>query len=252
MKIYDCFLYNGESELLEIRLKELYDVVDYFVVVQGNYTFTGIPKKILDTPKDPKIRNIITNKLNLASCWITEVMQRNDIAGGLYDASADDLIIIGDADEIPSLDIVKQIIAGNVKLPCNLVQDWYSYYLNYKVSEQWQGNVVIPFGQMFLPHWEREQKSLRNQVKGGWHFSYLGGVDKIIQKLNSFSVQMWDTDYYKDPVRIAKQLASVSDVVDRNVKLEKVKIDNTYPRYIQDNQKRFASLIRSDIITAIS
>ena len=33
MRIYDCFTFYNEFELLELRLKALWDVVDRFVIV---------------------------------------------------------------------------------------------------------------------------------------------------------------------------------------------------------------------------
>ncbi len=32
VRIYDAFMFNGELDMLEVRLEELYDVVDYFVI----------------------------------------------------------------------------------------------------------------------------------------------------------------------------------------------------------------------------
>jgi beta-1,4-mannosyl-glycoprotein beta-1,4-N-acetylglucosaminyltransferase len=45
-KIFDCFLYNGENDLLDIRLNYLYNYVDYFVVVESCQTFQAKKKKI--------------------------------------------------------------------------------------------------------------------------------------------------------------------------------------------------------------
>ena len=44
MKIFDCFIFNNEVELLEIRLNILNDVVDKFVIVEGKSTFSGKKK----------------------------------------------------------------------------------------------------------------------------------------------------------------------------------------------------------------
>jgi beta-1,4-mannosyl-glycoprotein beta-1,4-N-acetylglucosaminyltransferase len=237
MKIYDCFLYNGEKEALEIRLAELCDVVDYFIIVQGTHTFKGEEKSIYDLPKDPKIRSIVSKKVNNTWSFFTEVMQRDDISEGLYDAEADDLIIISDADEIPSAEIITQIKLGSVKLPCVLMQDWYVYYLNYKSNELKRGSVVIPYKHFYLPTWHKTNRFVYDQVKGGWHFSFMGGVDRVIEKINSFDIQQRDTRFYKD----FKSTDSVTDIVSG---LEKVKIDNTYPKYVQDNLEKFKEIIK--------
>lgn len=45
MKIYDCITYLNEDLILSVRFNILYDYVDYFVIVEGNKTHSGIKKK---------------------------------------------------------------------------------------------------------------------------------------------------------------------------------------------------------------
>ncbi|MFA6665763.1 MAG: beta-1,4-N-acetylgalactosaminyltransferase, partial [Armatimonadota bacterium] len=47
MKVYDCFTFFNELELLELRLKLLNDVVDYFVLVESNKTFKNKDKEFV-------------------------------------------------------------------------------------------------------------------------------------------------------------------------------------------------------------
>ena len=72
-KIYDCFNFFNELDILELRLNILYDYVDYFVIVESSVTHSGQPKpfyleenkerfakfwdkiiifKVVDTPED--------------------------------------------------------------------------------------------------------------------------------------------------------------------------------------------------------
>ena len=44
MKIYDCFIFNHEIELLEIRLNILNDYVDKFIITEGDKTFSDYQK----------------------------------------------------------------------------------------------------------------------------------------------------------------------------------------------------------------
>jgi len=46
MKIYDCFIFFNELDLLEIRLKTLDKVVDYFVLVEADKTHRGKKKPL--------------------------------------------------------------------------------------------------------------------------------------------------------------------------------------------------------------
>lgn len=47
MKIYDCFIFFNELDLLELRLNVLNDSVDYFVIVESAITFQGEDKAFL-------------------------------------------------------------------------------------------------------------------------------------------------------------------------------------------------------------
>ncbi|KAK2753791.1 hypothetical protein FQN55_000154 [Onygenales sp. PD_40] len=46
-KVYDLFLLNTELDWLEVRLNELHEHVDYFIIVEANTTFSNRPKPIL-------------------------------------------------------------------------------------------------------------------------------------------------------------------------------------------------------------
>jgi beta-1,4-mannosyl-glycoprotein beta-1,4-N-acetylglucosaminyltransferase len=49
--IYDCFIYDGQVETLKLRLSELYEAVDYFIILEGslnnkNYLFPLISSEL--------------------------------------------------------------------------------------------------------------------------------------------------------------------------------------------------------------
>ena len=41
MKIYDCFCFNNEYDVLKLRLETYYDYVDYFVLCECTKTLRG-------------------------------------------------------------------------------------------------------------------------------------------------------------------------------------------------------------------
>ena len=43
--IYDCFIFNNEIELLDLRLNILSPFVDKFIITDGDTTFSGNPKE---------------------------------------------------------------------------------------------------------------------------------------------------------------------------------------------------------------
>ena len=120
MKIYDCFTFFNEFELLELRLETLYDAVDYFVIVEANKTHNNEPKpfNFLERRNDyrkyfPKIMYVpmeVDMEFKGDGDWAIENAQRNEIMRGLTDAEPDDLIFISDLDEIPSPYVVERIM----------------------------------------------------------------------------------------------------------------------------------------------
>ena len=44
MKIIDCFIFYNELDMLELRLTELNDIVDYFVLVECTKTHSNSDK----------------------------------------------------------------------------------------------------------------------------------------------------------------------------------------------------------------
>ncbi|MBP6313104.1 MAG: hypothetical protein KA408_12590, partial [Flavobacteriales bacterium] len=78
---------------------------------------------------------------------------------------------------------------------------------------------------------------------GGWHFSYLGGVDRIIQKIESFAHAEYNEPKYKDRAALEKAIAAGEDIFGRDFQYASIPIDSTFPQYIQHNKARFPHLI---------
>lgn len=126
MKVYDCFTFYNEFELLELRLKSLWNMVDYFVLVEADKTLNNDSKPFYFAERReefkeflPKIRHIplkVDVDYKGVGDWQIEYGQRNAIMYGLTDAVPDDLIFISDLDEFPALDILQRINENNARV----------------------------------------------------------------------------------------------------------------------------------------
>ncbi len=56
--IYDCFLFFNEFKILRLRLQELKDVVDQFVLVESTRTFSNKPKPLFFEQNKKPLKNI--------------------------------------------------------------------------------------------------------------------------------------------------------------------------------------------------
>ena len=115
MKIFDCFIYNNEDLILDIRLNTLSKYVDKFIIIESNYDHQNNKKKLnFSIDKYQKFKKKIIYKIiekfpdNLSN-WGRENFQRNFILEGLNDANDEDFIIISDVDEIPNLTKLKNL-----------------------------------------------------------------------------------------------------------------------------------------------
>ena len=115
MKIYDCFQFFNEENILDLRLNILDEHVDFFVIVESTTDHQGNEKKLnFDINKYKKFQKKIIyivvedtldaiKKPHLGQNSLVERHQRNSITRGLKNCSNEDLIIISDVDEIPDL-----------------------------------------------------------------------------------------------------------------------------------------------------
>src|SRR3972149_9714059 len=95
VKIYDCFTFFNELEILNIRLNELYNSVDHFVIVESTKTSDGKSKplyyennKNLFSKFSNKIIHIVVNNFEDKNI---EKAQKNAILKGLIDANDNDI-----------------------------------------------------------------------------------------------------------------------------------------------------------------
>ncbi len=187
MRVFDCFTFFDEVELLDLRMAVLADVVDVHVLIESRQTFTGHYKPLWYTGGLDKVQHVVTRDVALDDPWIREAYQRNGIMQGLRDAGAepDDLILIGDVDEIPSPESVGMFRGSG--LSTTTVQRLYYYWANLLQEQRIKATVLTTFAKMSSPEGMRQARFDLPFVGSGWHFSFLGGVDRIQRKLAAYS-----------------------------------------------------------------
>lgn len=229
-KIIDCFIFYNELDLLKFRLDYLYNYVDYFILVEARYTHAGNPKELFyynnksDFDKyNNKIIHIIIDEFPKVEKsndywknehWTRENFQRNEIDKGLYiidnlnKLNPNDIIIISDLDEIPDRERLKEF--KNIPLYNNvryvLLQDAYYYNINCKLNCIWDYAKIINY-YTYINTYDRKPQEIRlgnrfhkdiKVEKGGWHFSYFGNLNFIINKIKNFAHQEYNNDSFID------------------------------------------------------
>jgi len=181
MKIFDCFMYFDEEQVLDLRLNVLYQNVDYFVIVESTYNHKGEKRNLLFNSKkfekfNDKIIYLVYDKIPqlvepiketdnerekdgkyIMNALYRENAQRDFILEGLKSAKKDDLILISDVDEIPKLSSVNLYQIKNEIILFK--QDMFYYKYNLSLPNfKWTGTKAVKRKNLVSPQWLRNVK----------------------------------------------------------------------------------------------
>lgn len=251
--IYDCFPFYNELDLLELRLELLSDVVDRFVLVESTQTFTGREKPLyFDEHRDrfakylPKIEHVIIRDNPAGSDpWVRERFQRDGILRGLMSAKPTDVIMLSDLDEIPDPVAVSNLAA---KTGISVFEQWNCYYFLNTVLGLWHGTRAAHFSEFTNNSPSNIRRAKGHIIRGGWHFSYLGGVDKVLGKLNAFSHQEYNTPDFTDPERVAAAIETASDLFSRTAGRGRLLPLNALPKTVQADPARYRLYLTDQVV----
>jgi beta-1,4-mannosyl-glycoprotein beta-1,4-N-acetylglucosaminyltransferase len=262
--IYDCFLFSNELDLLELRLNELNDVVDRFILLESDHTISGLPKPlyyhdnmdrfkqfedkiehcIYDYPTDTK--NVIIPQCHIENkeAWIRESLSRDLIKDTLTDVKDDDIVIIADADEITSPEAIRSY---NTRMGgMTLVQKLFYYRLNcYCPTYIWGWSKIVP-GKLYnemTPQQIRYARMPNLRAPGGWHFSFMGSPEMIATKIKAFAHQEYNRPEITDIEYVRKCMDTPKDIFNRpEIALQNVPVDYSFPKVVQNNIDKYTKM----------
>jgi len=233
------------------------------------------------TAFNSKIIYVVVNTAPLnptGSAWVLEMYQRQMLAKGLEHCAADDIIIVSDLDEIPNPDKINTYkYKKGIKI---FEQRMYYYFLNnlnvsHSAKYRWCGSVMAYYKDIGGPQWLRNiakeyinanthNTSLGRWLRriylrfkrlykgekvtlikdGGWHFSYLGGTEMIIKKLEAFAHAEYNTDIYKNEAKIEDAINNGKDIFNRPIHYKASAVDEPFPKYIMEHKEKYKNLIK--------
>jgi len=161
-----------------------------------------------------------------ASHWCRDFLHRDFVKIGMDICNDDDIIIFSDLDEIPN--------------PNKLVFDGESYILNQKnmmyyinnenLTDKWYGTFITKFENIknnSLGFLRKKRMNYKLITDAGWHMSFMGGIERIVKKLKSYSHQEFNNNFVLQNINI--NLDKNKDILNRQVKLETINLYDYYP-----------------------
>ncbi|KAF9906204.1 hypothetical protein BX616_000787 [Lobosporangium transversale] len=185
-RVFDIILLNSELELLDIRLNELYDVVDYFVIIESPITFSGITKPLHYYENQErfkvfrkKIIHVVIPTSDFADKprgWEIERATRNIgfwRALDIHRPVEGDFLVLSDLDEIPRSSVITAMklqdpqsnlgtifgdgtpgSGGDIfRFGCQFY--YYSYEFRH-IHGQWNGPVIVRYRESDSPRLDRQ------------------------------------------------------------------------------------------------
>ncbi len=158
-RLFDCFPFFNELDLLEVRLRTLAPIVDTFVIGESPLTYRGEPKplhylenKARFSEFHSRIRHVIIEDLpaqkGFAENWQRETFQRSALQRGLTDAEDRDVVMMSDLDEIPRVDKIQEALTLPRRLRIFQMR-FFTYYANCEPRpglDWWNGTGLSEYG----------------------------------------------------------------------------------------------------------
>lgn len=280
-KVYDLFTLNTELDWLEIRLNATYDFVDYFVIVEGPRTFTGLEKPLYLRDNWPLFApyhdKIIYHQLEYPDdfrpklSWDFEALQRNALFTQVFPRLTGpqapvegDVLLVADVDEIVRPEALLVLRACEIPRRLTLRSQFYYYSFQFlHRGVEWphpQATIFHGLDQTILPDDLRNNDGLRqwgllaplvrwldtgDLWNAAWHCSScFRTVAEVQTKLESFSHMLLNTPEYHDRDRIADRVRKGKDLWDRPGEIyDTIDDNNDIPAPLKTNRERWAYLL---------
>jgi len=114
--------------------------------------------------------------------------------------SDNDYIILSDLDEIPNKYFVKSIKNKNHKFPIVMKQKEFKYFLNLYSNNNWQGSIIEKYKKIkykSLNTLRLDSSSYNSFYPGGYHFTSIGGIELLRNKLENWGHQEYNLNIIK-------------------------------------------------------
>ena len=230
---------RDELDMLQMRLEEMAPYDCRHVIVEATTDHQGHPKPLhfrdnLEAfePWSDRITHIVADDLpDDPNPWVREHVQRDRALAALADADPADRVLIADVDEIPSALALESTPRPALALQqnvCAFAVDWLGF--KERTSVIATAAYVREHGSLAAI---RDMRATWPAVwRGGWHFCWLGGPAKCLEKLDAFC--------HLEAREIVRHGIESGDFIERGrwnvAQLEPVEVDGRWPAMIREKR----------------
>ena len=257
---------NSELDMLEVRLHEMNDVVDYFVIVESKVSHTNNPKPLYYKAAADRFRQFAAKiiyveleSLEGDTAWDREHYQRNCLfTFGLHnkgqEARTGDIVILSDLDEIakPKWVAALKLCTGYAS-QLTLEAHWSMYSFDNEVQNViWQKAKAFVYNEdeAVVAESLRFRTDLQTLSDAAWHCSWcFSNVSTFQEKMQSFAHEEVN-DPSITPEHIATCVQEGRDIFSRDDVVISRAIVPDVPQFVTENANRFGYMQSRNITHA--
>jgi len=244
--IWSGFTFFNELDLLKLRLEETRGLDIVHILVESKYTFKGDEKPLyFDAVKDQfkefNIAHVVWSPAQPdKDPWVNERNQRNAMMAVMKNARPDDICIVTDVDEVVSKNAIMRYPKKGI---ANLEMKKYGYYLNCLEGEWHIGKIFMGADlKRGTPDQIRNAGAEFTLADAGWHWSFQGGVDAILEKFASFSHQEEAVQRHANREILLEKFKTGQSIWGED-HWKMVPLDETFPKYLLEHKEEYRHMI---------
>ena len=181
--------------------------------------------------------------------WCRDYLHKELTMLKIIDCNPDDIILFGDCDEIPNPEKISDVIELINKTNKSYVfgQKNMIYWVNNEnITDKWYGQYITKYSNIIESScmFTRQNRTKFEVIEdGGWHLTFMGGENRVKEKLIAYSHQEYNNQFVLNSVE--SKMKDGRDVLNRNVVFNTHDLNTLFPSNIIDliNEK-FKYLIR--------
>ncbi len=264
-KLIDSITFFDNTLMFDLRFNILKDYVDYFVVCESKYDHRNNKKKLNFDVKfldEKKIKYFVLDEPfpQKTDIWKNQAIQREFILKKVDSfVEKDDYIFFSDPDEIPN---PKLLTNFTLKKKYGIFfQKCFNFKFNLfnPFETPWEGTRVCRKKNLDSIDFMRQkvksknlkysffrfdkEKNIEVFENGGWHFNNVMKPELISLKLKTFAHSEFSEKKFSDVKIIRSKIEQKIDLFERGHQYKRIELDDTFPKYLVSNYKKYKSFI---------
>jgi hypothetical protein len=141
--------------------------------------------------------------------------------------------------------VFRRVLRSHHPFVLKFEQTLYRHFLNCRSVKprHWYGTRMLRFRDYSCAE-ELRHSGYKVVPDGGWHFTSMGGVERIRGKVAAFAHQEFNKPEFIDPLIVTDRINRGEPLFSPDEQLEFVRLDDSFPRFVREHPEKFSAWIK--------